>query len=1628
MSKEIARQLLPQDGIFNNSDPHTSSFIPPYTSRDFNKDPDLFYRYDEYAVEVRHRNSLQSEVKSQLKSDCLSSMIGKEITIAFVLDCVYMRQPVIIIIAVDGTANLYYVFWHDVFSNETKIVNLVENLEGSVTKATVTRWPITLVEESRQEILNEENLRHMLVMSKSDGSTIITLLEYTDRNIQTMMSSIPHDISDGSSISALYIIPQNSIDIRKGFSDPRILIGTSTGITKIYRLRALLSPIMEIIQGKDLTCFVKNQNAPITYLSGTRLSESNTIVVAIGQNTVDSDEASKTCISLVQLHNNGRQRHVVLEPSGTIQPCKILTTRVIPARAKYQVVAIFQTLCEGHRFELKCWSVTESTAKELLTYNITEENLGNTQDVWPMNDAMGYFLLRPQQLIEMYKDRLPDLTEGEETRMAEHVVDSDLSTSIDVNDSELWKSNENQISASEDILCEVDECILEDVEQNPVAPEEISYGTDTENGGIIYHSGDSEADDIIEGSDNVDMIDQNHNHDSRPIIDDNILQDAGKEASEPVKNLSSVNESDAKVDQTCKEVTFVSEESHSELQHVFIRSTNHNTKEEEDQRPTDSPAHSEVNHGEDELFGHFAVVEKEHSELLSVSNGDNTINNDDDTRHDTEQQSGQIAMTLPIHSEMKDSEDNVSSPIDIVKERSNEALPIETVDDSIYDGTDIHYDTKKESIHTVINPAVCNEVEDGENQACNQVGLMEEKSSELLASSGDSSNQGEFDHPMEEANRIYNLEKNDKDDGIAQYSPMLIDEDTDIGDDIQRHTDNDTSNVTVDGPTEKVATEATVVLDANAAIDTEDDKSDNSEASEHTFQDETIENVVSTLHNIVRNYEYKEPSGMEIYGRCFDKANIPDDFPMYVEEPLRDTERELDDVEVIEERSKHDYNSDNHQTATEELRSHDEYDHLNNSIGSIPSKDEDVRSVSASDEELFYDHNDEQSIDGDILGSSYSKDDIEETGYELAEEYASYDEQETPNDISPVKRAYEHTSASAENAYSDGKSWLSADNVDIKETCPASGEDTYYDHDSQTNNNIIYDEHYSNESIASHETSPNIICLSSEESDAISESGNFDEDDMEDDVASEYDVEDYEPLTELDASPSTIQADEYVIEGDVDRVYGTEISDATRESVMDTTSGREGCTVNAASMDEVLLGQSKENDDAAEAVTSDVSDQLKDVNLIKTTSSNINIDVYVSQKESMAVHGNDSLSNGSNMLNNINALEALALHDGQPGGTDEDHHEQMFEILDEKFDIDSRLDGNKQNVNDNDSRQTMTEQVDDVGTIRKPLSENSMNYLSTDETPPINDYNDAEEIRTIPFSEHNTNENMERLIFACSSLNQGKLQDAQSALDGLDIHALQMESVTRALPSSIDLSKVIELAKVVGSTRDSVHEVEQWMAFLSKLSPLDALTFSREVIEQSACPLGIEECLKILFYTCFEGKPTEKLAIVNPENTLAGSDRELELLSDLPFSESEFEALARYCWHSDDVASKLFFMNYCLKHGRLGEAILLNDLLQSGKHPTFTVDDEAVADCRILAATIKKDIDPRICEFPLEIYGRPRGLSYNPFLSRTAERKNFFGKHGLSAGVRLMCTALVGKKRSREDISLSSIDSKKKKW
>ncbi|CAO3623333.1 unnamed protein product [Cunninghamella blakesleeana] len=397
-----------------------AKFICPYKTREWSQIPDLFYRYTEQSIKVY--NSLQNnDLTNSISIDRLKEMTKENtLTIRYVLDAAYKRKPILIIIAsteeketknIDGSNII--LFWYDLFSDNIRQIKLDKPLNGTISVAAMTRLPFTLMEKNYQELVKEKHLRHLLVFGKDNDSVIAVLLHdnQNDECVHGKSSEVSLPPNAPGAITALYILPQNLYDKRKGYNDPRILVGTSKGSLQVLRFKALLKLDITVVPSQNFTEFIDYDNEPINYITCVRAPHQRKMFVVVGQNTPKSDHPSesekdavlhneKAYISVIEIYGNHRRKLAAQLSPELLKSYIISTTRIIPYDDYYQITAVFQSTLNKQHFEVDVWTVKDNKVILDVANEAIETDMQHSiQDIWPLKGKSGYMLLYPEKAI-----------------------------------------------------------------------------------------------------------------------------------------------------------------------------------------------------------------------------------------------------------------------------------------------------------------------------------------------------------------------------------------------------------------------------------------------------------------------------------------------------------------------------------------------------------------------------------------------------------------------------------------------------------------------------------------------------------------------------------------------------------------------------------------------------------------------------------------------------------------------------------------------------------------------------------------------------------------------------------------------------------------------------------------------------------------------------------------------------------------------------------------------------------------------------------------------------------------------------------------------------------------------------
>ncbi|ORZ20440.1 hypothetical protein BCR42DRAFT_207954 [Absidia repens] len=414
---------------------HTKFITSSHSDEEDMEVPDLFYRHNEQFVGV-YSGILKNKLISTVTTSDLNDIAGEQqLVIEHVLEATFRKKPILIIVTTTSKSTTdnfikprIYVFWHRILENNTKLVHFDLPMVGDISAVAMTSQPLVLVQKSTTEILQEKHLRHLLVLGKRDQSVQVALLHDTSNDhrhsrIRGRVTDLKLPALAVGDITAIHVLPQSNFDMRLGYSDPRIFVGTSEGYIQVLRFQALFRKQMvdglHILHGYTWTDFVMNGNKPITNLMGVRAPGLHTVFIAVGQkakaNGDDNDSAHYssemnddnhenndiTYLYLIEWPGNYHRKILAQLSPTKLSSFTLSSTRIIPTTTNHHITAVFQSTKDKQHFEIDIWTIEDGAVKLLVSDEIFEHDSKNPlEDIWPIKNTSGYVLLNPENASE----------------------------------------------------------------------------------------------------------------------------------------------------------------------------------------------------------------------------------------------------------------------------------------------------------------------------------------------------------------------------------------------------------------------------------------------------------------------------------------------------------------------------------------------------------------------------------------------------------------------------------------------------------------------------------------------------------------------------------------------------------------------------------------------------------------------------------------------------------------------------------------------------------------------------------------------------------------------------------------------------------------------------------------------------------------------------------------------------------------------------------------------------------------------------------------------------------------------------------------------------------------------------
>ncbi|KAI8093668.1 uncharacterized protein BX664DRAFT_385060 [Halteromyces radiatus] len=395
---------------------HTKFISTYYSTGEPPEQPDLFYQYNHKTINVYSRLQKYNLISKITTEDLLSISDEQTLTIQHVLDATFRHEPILVIVTsipLKSQNTTIHVFWHNINSKTTRPVLFDLPVMGDISLISMTCTPLNLVKEDIHEILMEGRLRHLLVFGKRDQSVQAALLYEDQENVRGKVTEIHLPSKVSGDITAIHILPQNAHDLRFGFSDPRILVGTSKGHIQILRLIARLQKQthkrVNIVTAQTLTEFANDDKAPITYLKAVHAPVKRKMVIAVVQThhplpkkkVSDHNQMENPHIRVCEWFGNSRRKFSERLVPTKLDSYTILATRIIPTTKDYRLAVVFQSTKNKQHVEVDVWSVKTCIATLIASGELIESDPQNIiQDIWPIKGTDEYILLSQEKLIE----------------------------------------------------------------------------------------------------------------------------------------------------------------------------------------------------------------------------------------------------------------------------------------------------------------------------------------------------------------------------------------------------------------------------------------------------------------------------------------------------------------------------------------------------------------------------------------------------------------------------------------------------------------------------------------------------------------------------------------------------------------------------------------------------------------------------------------------------------------------------------------------------------------------------------------------------------------------------------------------------------------------------------------------------------------------------------------------------------------------------------------------------------------------------------------------------------------------------------------------------------------------------
>ncbi|KAI8062648.1 hypothetical protein BC940DRAFT_116481 [Gongronella butleri] len=386
-----------------------------FDDSDLTQVPGYFYVHNKASVVVYQRTQENGDVERvRLTTTDLATLADTpDLTIVSVLDTAYKRQPALLVLMRHN--DQLHLFWHAFEDNVTRKLVFDEPLTGAVLHAALTTQPISLVRNSTKEVLDQTNLRYLLVLAQKDLqlTAIVIDPELVVAGGASMGVIMRSDWSSKVSgqFSALQVLSQSRHVDRRFYmmADPPIVFGTTKGRVVKLRLHARVGS-MKLVPVKvvrKMSLHGLQRDEPITLLSCMRVPKHGDTLVAIGQDTPRTPTVRRKFaagrngyLRVIEKFGNNQQKLMDRFVPTHLPSFTQVAVRLVPNYGSYQVMAIFQSLDDPHQFELDIWRCKHGEQTQLLAELRTEPAGRHVfQDMWPTT-AGGYLLLHGRTVVD----------------------------------------------------------------------------------------------------------------------------------------------------------------------------------------------------------------------------------------------------------------------------------------------------------------------------------------------------------------------------------------------------------------------------------------------------------------------------------------------------------------------------------------------------------------------------------------------------------------------------------------------------------------------------------------------------------------------------------------------------------------------------------------------------------------------------------------------------------------------------------------------------------------------------------------------------------------------------------------------------------------------------------------------------------------------------------------------------------------------------------------------------------------------------------------------------------------------------------------------------------------------------